>query len=172
MRAWGGIIMSFFGAVFAATTLYWQLHILGIALAAPFIVFAAILLIAVCVIRLPGEGIIPSEKAKRAIMWSSTAEGFGTFLAANIVMNLHRPELLLPAIALVVGLHFLPIAYASAFPVFYVLGGALILLSIAGALVPAPLGGEISGFMAALSLWAAAILAVHRDWRAKQGSPA
>ena len=40
---------------------------------------------------------------------------FGLLLAFNIVINLHRPDLLLPSMALVVGLHFLPIAFAAGF---------------------------------------------------------
>jgi hypothetical protein len=168
MGAWGAIIMSFFGAVFAALTLHWQWHIDGLALGIPFIVFIAIGLAAIRIIRFPGEGIVPSQKTERAIMWSSIGEGIGLFLAANIVINLHRPELLLPAIALVVGLHFLPIAFSASFLPFYLLGTALVLASIVGVIVPAPTGGAIAGLMAAVGLWFAALLAVVRDWRAKR----
>lgn len=38
------------------------------------------------------------------------AEGLGIFIAVNIVINLGHPELVIPAIALVVGLHFYPLA--------------------------------------------------------------
>jgi hypothetical protein len=171
MGAWGALIMSFFGAVFAALTMYWQWHVYGAALALPFFIFAAIALTAAYVIRLPGTGITPSEKAERTIMWSSIAEGVGLFLAVNIVINLHRPELLLPAMALVVGLHFLPIAVAVPFRPFFMLGAGLILSALAGFLVRAPTGGEIAGLMAAAGLWIAATAAVRRDWRAKRCLP-
>ena len=167
MGAWGAIIMSFFGALFAALTMHWEWHVSGAALAIPYILFAAIGLAALYVLRQPGTGLALSEKARKAILWSSTAEGVGLFLAANVVINLHRPDLLLPAMALVVGLHFLPIAAAMALRPFYVLGAALILGSIAGFAAPAPAGGEIAGLLAALSLWLAAALAVRRDWRAR-----
>ncbi|WP_375393907.1 hypothetical protein [uncultured Sphingomonas sp.] len=169
MGAWGAIIMGFFGAVFAALTMHWQWHAAGLPLTIPFTVFAAIALAAAHVIRLPGTGIVPSERARRAIMWSSIAEGIGLFLAANIVINLHRPDLLLPAMALVVGLHFLPIAFAATFRPFCVLGAALILSAIVGLIAPAPLGGALAGLTSALGLWTAAIIAVRRDWRAKRG---
>ncbi len=171
MGAWGGVIMSFFGAVFAALTLSWQVHLTGAGLALPFAVFAAIGLAAAYVIRLPGAGVVVSPRAERAIMWSSIGEGVGLFLAANIVINLQRPELLLPAMALVVGLHFLPIAYAVPFRPFYALGTGLIAAAVIGFGVGAPAGGEIAGSMAALGLWLAASLAVRRDWRAKRGRP-
>ena len=38
------------------------------------------------------------------------AEGLGIFLAVNIVINLGHPDLIIPAIALIVGLHFYPMA--------------------------------------------------------------
>lgn len=167
MGAWGAVIMSFFGAVFASLTLYWQWHLNGAALAVPFLGFILIGLAASYVIRSPGEGIKPSPKEERAIMWSSIGEGVGLFLASNIVINLHRPDLLLPSMALVVGLHFLPIAFAASFRPFYVLGTALILVAIAGFVVRAPTGGEVAGFMAAGALWLASAIAVRRDWSAK-----
>lgn len=167
MGAWGALIMSFFGAVFASLTLYWQWHLNGAALALPFLGFVLIGLAASYVIRSPGEGIEPSPKEERAIMWSSIGEGVGLFLASNIVFNLHRPDLLLPSMALVVGLHFLPIAFAASFRPFYVLGTVLVLVAIAGFVLRAPTGGEIAGFMAAGALWLASAIAVRRDWSAK-----
>lgn len=170
MGAWGAIVMSFFGAVFAALTSYWYPHSTGIVLAAPFLVFAAIATGAVQVLRLPGRGIEPTPRAERFIMWSTIAEGVGLFLAANIVVNLHRPELLLPSMALVVGLHFLPIAYGAPFRPFYMLGGALILSAVVGFTLPKPTGGEIAGYAAAAGLWVAASVAILRDRRATRES--
>lgn len=172
MGAWGALIMSFFGAVFASLTLYLQWHPSGAALASPFLVFALIALVAGFVIRSPGDGIKPSPKEERAIMWSSIGEGIGLFLASNIVMNLHRPDLLLPSMALIVGLHFLPIAFAAGFRPFHVLGVALIVVAIAGFIVGAPAGGKVAGFMAAGALWIASGIAVRRDWLARRKTAA
>ena len=172
MGAWGAIIMSFFGAFFASLTLYWQYGIKGPALAAPFLIFAAIALAAVQVLRRPGTGFVPSERVDRVIMWSSIGEGLGLFVAGQTVMSLHRPELLLPAMALVIGLHFLPIAYSGPFLPFYLLGGALILAAILGFTIAPPTGGAIAGGLGAFGLWTAAALAVARDRRAKRASSA
>lgn len=168
MGAWGALIMSFFGAVFASLTIYWQWHVSGAPLALPFLAFVLIGATAGYVIRIPGEGIRPSPKEEHAIMWSSIGEGVGLFLVANLVINLHRPDLLLPSMALVVGLHFLPIALAAGFRPYFVLGTALIGASIMGFLVEAPTGGELTGFMAAGALWVASGIAVRRDWSAKR----
>ena len=167
MGAWGALIMSFFAAVFAALTLYWQWHVIGPGLAAPFVPTVLIMLLAVQTIRRPGEGAAPSRRGARAIMWSSIAEGVGLFIGANVVINLHRPDLLLPTMALVVGLHFLPIAWGASFRPFYTLGMVLIVAAVVGILAPPPIGGVISGLSAALALWTASGLAFARDRRAK-----
>lgn len=170
MGAWGALIMSFFGAVFASLTLYWERQISDATLALPFVVFVLIALAAGIVIRRPGQGVTPTPREDRAIIWSSIGEGIGLFLASNIVINLHRPDLLLPSMALVVGLHFLPIARAARFQPFYLLGSALIVAALVGFLSGAPLGGELAGFMAAGALWLASIMAIRRDRAAKNGT--
>ncbi len=168
MGSWGAIIMSFFGAFFAALTLRLQLHWNGPKLGLPFLLFAVILLLAVAVIRLPGKGITPSERGGRAILWSTIGEGIGLFIAVNVVVNLHHEEMLLPAMALVVGLHFLPIAYAESFRPFYVLGVALLVAAAIGFGMSTAGGGTLAGFTAACALWVASLLAVVRDWHAKK----
>jgi hypothetical protein len=62
------LIISFFAALFAALTIYWQWHVSDVALGLPFADFAIIGLIAACIFRLPGKGVRPSAKAERAIM--------------------------------------------------------------------------------------------------------
>lgn len=170
MSVWGAVIMSFFGGVFAALTMYWEWHIEGMALAFPFLIFVIVGLLTAFILRLPGEGHVLSEKAERTIMWSSIAEGVGLFIASTIVANLHRPEWQLPVMALVVGLHFIPIAFAASYRPFYALGAALIVSAVLGFVVAAPTGGQIAGIMAASSLWIAAFLGMARDWRSKRGS--
>jgi len=166
MGAWGAIIMSFFGALFAALTLAFQFGWTGLELGLPFGLFVIIALAAAAIIRRPGEGIAPSERAERVIMWSSIGEGVGLFLAANLVINLGHREMLLPAMAVVVGLHFLPMGYAIPFRPYYGLGIALLGAAAAGFV----LGGAVSGFAGAIALWVAALLALRRDMQAKSAS--
>jgi hypothetical protein len=170
MGAWGALIMGFFGALFAALTLSWQLGWTGLAPFLPFLLFAAIALAAVVVIRRPGVGVAPTKQAERVIMWSSIGEGIGLFLAANLVINLGHRELLLPSMALVVGAHFLPMAYAIPFRPYYGLGIALLAAAALGFTLDAPTNGIVAGFAAAAALWVAALLAVRRDWQAKSAS--
>ena len=167
MGSTGAIIMAFFGAVFGAMTLRWQFHVGPATLVLPFLVFGVLTIAALSVMRMPGEGVVPSPRASRAIMWSAIGEGVGLFVAVNVVVNLHRPDLQLPAIALVVGLHFLPIAWAAPFRPFYALGGALVAAAAAGTALGPPIGGTLAGAASALALWIAAVAATGRDRRAK-----
>jgi len=170
MGAWGGIIMSFFGSVFATMTLALSFGWKGPILTVPFVAFVAIALAAALVIRGTGDGVSRSERAGRVIMWSSIGEGIGLFVAANLVVNLHHPELLLPAMALVVGLHFVPMAFGVPFRPFLILAVMLVSAAVIGGAVDQPLGSKVAGFTAAASLWVAALLAVRRDKVAKSGS--
>lgn len=165
MGSRGAIVMSFFGAVFCALTLAWEWRVSGPALLLPFLVFGLIGAAAFQVLRRPGSGNAMPGRVRKTLMWASTAEGLGIFLAMNVVTNLHRPEWRLPAMALVVGLHFLPIAYAAASRAFYILGATLIAVALAGFLAPSPFGGELAGLAAASCLWIASVAAILRDWK-------
>ncbi|GLQ87682.1 hypothetical protein GCM10007898_12490 [Dyella flagellata] len=96
-------------------------------------------------------------------MWSSVGEGFGILVAINIVKNIGHPEWVVPAMALVVGLHFLPMAFAIPFKLFYVLGLTLIAGSIVGTLLSPAVGPVLSGLIASLGLWTASVLALRRE---------
>jgi len=58
-------------------------------------------------------------------------EGVGIFIAINIVTNLGHPELTVPAIALVVGLHFYPMAWLFRRTIDYYLATWSMLVAIA-----------------------------------------
>lgn len=161
----GAIVMGFFGAVFLSLTLAWQWRVSGAGLLLPFLVFALIGAAALRVIRRGNRGSALSSRARKTVMWASTAEGIGIFVAVYLVTNLHRPEWRLPAMALIVGLHFLPIAQAAATRTFYILGAALIAIALAGFMIPAPFGSALAGVAAAGCLWVASLAAIRRDGR-------
>lgn len=50
------------------------------------------------------------KKRDKRFMFIFAAEGIGIFIGINIVVNLGYPDLVIPVIALVVGLHFFPLA--------------------------------------------------------------
>ena len=58
------------------------------------------------------------------------AEGLGIFVGVNIVINLGYPDLVIPTIALVVGLHFFPLAKVFKRKIDYYLAGWATLIAI------------------------------------------
>lgn len=167
MGASGGLIMGFFGAVFAAATLALEFDWRGISIGVPFVAFAAIAIAAIVTIRAPGQRAARSPQAKRVIIWSTIGEGLGLVVAANVVINTGHAEWLLPVTALVVGLHFLPMAHGIPFRPFYWIGSALVLAATIGFALSQTVGGKISGLTATAALWIAAVVAVRREWKAK-----
>lgn len=168
MGASGAVVMGFFGAMFASTTLLIQFGWRGWALGLPFIGFAAIAAAVAMAARLPGAGFVRPARAGRVIMWSSLGEGVALFAVGQLCVGLGRVELILPLMALVVGLHFLPIARWAPFPPLYPLAGTMIAGALAGLALPRPAGGAVAGFTAAAALAAASIAALRRERAAKR----
>ena len=86
--------------------------------------------------RNPDQGIkIISEadkKRDKRFMLIFIAEGLGIFIGINIVINLGYPDLVIPVIALVVGLHFFPLARLFKRTQDYYLATWSTLIAIAG----------------------------------------
>lgn len=70
------------------------------------------------------------KKRRKWFIIIGNAEGLGIFIAISIATNLHHPELKMPAMALVVGLHFFPLAKVFKRKLFYLLGAYSTLIAI------------------------------------------
>jgi len=90
---------------------------------------------------------------------ATAIEGVAIFLAANVLINLHQPTLVMPAIAIIVGLHFIPLARWIPVPLYYRTGGGLIVAGLLAILLPAK-DRAMAGIAAALILWISCILLV------------
>lgn len=91
------------------------------------------------------------------------AEVVGMVIAMNIVIALKRPDLMLPAIIIPVGLHFLPLARWLPFRPYYVGATLLILLALLGLVIPSPHERNLLvGIGGAVILWSAALTVLHR----------
>lgn len=79
----------------------------------------------------------------------------------NVFQKNSMHDWIFPAVFMVVGLHFLPLAKVSAYPAHYVTGAALIILATAYPLL-APQGPRdaVGCLLAGLMLWASALWAV------------
>lgn len=112
MGANGAIIMSFFAFVWCVLGLHRTCHWLDGRLAFPFLISAIISVLAVRAARAnPNAARVNDKRIGKIVMWSSIAEGMGIGLLINVFSNIGLADRVLPGVSIVVGLHFLPIAY-------------------------------------------------------------
>ena len=112
---------------------------------------------------------VGNEHVGRIVGVATAVEGIAIFVTANILINLHLPTLLMPAIAIIVGLHFLPLARGIPAPLYYRTGGALIAVGLAAMLLSPPNRAIATGVAAALVLWASALAWILRVRQAAAG---
>ena len=97
-------------------------------------------------------------------IWSAI-EGVAMFLAANVLVNLHWPTAIMPVFAIIVGLHFAPLARGIPVRTYYATAGALVAVGLGALLLPGEERATVTGCAAALVLWASGILLVRRGSR-------
>jgi uncharacterized membrane protein len=162
MGPWGAIIMGFFGSCYFAWAgvLAWGV---GPVLLLPLAVFAVIALLAWRRIGSAAPGAYaPPPRAAKVMSWSSAAEGTAIPVVVLALVNTGHGAQVLPAIAAIVGLHFLPMAWAIPFRPFYASAALLLAASVIGFLLGQPAGSIVAGEIAALTLWSAAAFALRR----------
>ena len=122
--------------------------------------------------REPEAGQSAGPHVGKLIARWSIVEGVAIFLAASWLRRNGHPDAIFSAVAVIVGLHFLPLARGIPVRSYYLTGIALILLGIAGLLLPAHERPLVIGMGAAIVLWTTAIYRLsvaHRQARA--GTP-
>lgn len=78
-------------------------------------------------------------------------------LVGNLVASHHRPELMLPLGAIIVGLHFIPLARGIPVRTYYATAAGLLLVGSIGLLLADKEQALVVGLGAALVLWGTAI---------------
>lgn len=160
MGPWGALIFAIFATAFFMAGLgptvgpTSPLLLLGFVLAAPIVVRA----IQRIVRPDPPGGL----RTGRVIMWSTMAEAAAILLVVNIFRNVGLEDVILPGIALVVAIHFVPLGMASGLSRFYALAAAMVAASFAGFAIRGTGGTLATGMGAALTLWLGGIFALQR----------
>jgi len=160
VRGNGVIILSLFGALWA----FGALHIANqsiIIQICPFLVLFGLIPRA---LALNSHGVAPPPEERRrttnVLMITSSLEVLFIVIAVNLVAKSGRADLTMAAIAMVVGLHFFPLAHWLRLPLYWLTGSLLIGLGIA-AVIAFPGGAlrDVSiGFGATFILWASAVV--------------
>lgn len=105
--------------------------------------------------RRGGRSAAPEERKRRGriVGIASAVEGVAIFAAVILLVNLGRRDLIAPAVAVVVGLHFLPLARWLPAPIYYLTGALLVAVGMAGAVVQ-----DLPARILAVCIGAAAVL--------------
>jgi len=151
----GTIIMSFFATIWFALGMLgagasWPVALIGVP------VSALTILAAVLARRgAPPRSAAEEKRVGTVIGWASGFEGVMIPVACAACGVVGRPDLIMAAIALIVGLHFLPIAYFLHKPGFYVSAFAIMGIGIGGvaALPAGALRSALIGPNVAVVLW-------------------
>ncbi len=170
MGSTGAIIMGFFAGVFCIFGLGPMIGWTNPLLLAPIVIFAVIVIRVIALSR-SGRAQFRTARAEKVITWSSIGEGIGIVIVVNVLINIGHRDLILPGIAAVVGLHFLPMAYAIPFRAFYPMAAALLIAATVGFLLRQPTGTEVAGIAAAATLWFASAIALNRESQALAARP-
>ena len=68
----------------------------------------------------------------RVVGIASGVEGVTILVAVNVLANAGRRDLIAPVVAIIVGLHFLPLARWLPAPIYYLTGALLVVVGLAG----------------------------------------
>lgn len=87
--------------------------------------------------RLSGRAAAPEERKRRGriVGIASAVEGVAIFAAVTVLVHLGRRDLIAPAVAILVGVHFVPLARWFPAPIYYLTGALLVAVGMAGAVV-------------------------------------
>lgn len=103
-------------------------------------------------------------------LWSSI-EVVALLVTANVLRDLHRDDLAFPLCAIIVGLHFFPLARGIPVRLYHGTGAGLVLAGVVGLILPASERPMAVGMTAALILWATAVLVALRAKQVAATSP-
>jgi hypothetical protein len=98
----------------------------------------------------------------RVVAIATALEIIAILITEKVLISLHLPTALMPAVVIIVGLHFFPLARGIPVPIYYRTGAALVAVGLVALLLPPPAGAIVSGMAAALILWSSGIVLVAR----------
>jgi ABC-type transport system involved in multi-copper enzyme maturation permease subunit len=156
------MILSAFGALWVVLAIYSQRSPLPILCVIPVVIAAGLIGWSISVAR----SVTPPDprdrkRLNKIVAYASCFEGVAIFLGANILDYMGVSHQILPLIAVVVGLHFLPFARFVPDWRYYPIALLLVAIGIVGAAVQPPdLRAWFVGLSSALVLWTAAVIAL------------
>jgi hypothetical protein len=164
MSSTGVIIMGVFAAIWWLVGVRASGHASTLTYGIPLVV-TGLIVIAALRGRERFEQASPEEEARRGrlVGIASGGEGLAIFLAMIVLGNLGLSDYAAPVIAIIVGLHFMPLARWMPARLYYCTGALLIVLGVCGFAIQRPdLRLLIVSLGAASILWLTSIVVLAR----------
>lgn len=92
------------------------------------------------------------------------AEGLLIFLAVSALSHFHLETYISTAIAAIVGLHFLPLARLYRFPLYYAVGGVMVVEALIFLTLPSPMREIAVELSVGATLWLTCIVVLRRGF--------
>jgi hypothetical protein len=139
MSSTGAIIMGVFAAVWWLVGVRWAGYGSPLIYGIPLAVTALVIFAALRSRDRFGQA-SPEEDARRdrLVIIASAVEGVAIFVAINVLGNVGEIDYAAPVVAIIVGLHFLPLAQRLPAPLYYGTGALLIVLGVCGFAIRTP----------------------------------
>lgn len=168
MSPTGAVIMSIFAAIWWMVGTHASGHGSIPMYLLPVVITLTLVIVAKRRARQP-DPTSPEEHARqgRLVGWASGAEGIAILVAVNVLANVGRQDWTAPIVAVIVGLHFVPLALWLPARVYYATGVLLVAIGFAGFLLADP-AARIFGVSVAAAgvLWLTALLVLRVSARA------
>lgn len=146
-------VLNIFAAIWAAI----GLSGLGMpAIALPVLISAALIVWGNRIPE-PPRGVEEAARVRRLVAIWSSVEGVAIFATFALCARLGLPDVPIPMLAIIVGLHFLPLARGLSVAIYYATGAAMIAVGAIALLLPAPERHLATGISCALILWASCL---------------
>ncbi len=93
------------------------------------------------------------KRRGRTVAWIGAVEGAAIAVAIRLLPGLGLADLVFPAVAMIVGLHFVPLARLLPMRIYYLSAVLLVLVAVAGLFAPPADRPFVVGAAAAITLW-------------------
>jgi hypothetical protein len=103
--------------------------------------------------RAPEQSSDEKGRRGRLIGIASAAEGIAILVIANVLLNIGRFDQFAPAVAIIVGLHFIPLALGIPMRAYLWMALVFVTIGLCGLILPIPVRVLTVGSAAALTMW-------------------
>lgn len=147
------VFMAGFAAAWWVAGIVASHQFLGLAALGPAISAVMILAARARLKGAPADAPADRKRRGRIIAWAASLEGVAIAIAVNVLNTQGLGHYAFPAVAVIVGLHFLPMAKLLPVKVYYLSGALLVAVGVGGLAVQASDRPFAVGALSAITLW-------------------